>query len=198
MMNQGQEKTEGLQDTQRKNPEKGETQRIILFTDIGDTIIDEGTEIRNGEDVVQRADCMPGARETILSLHEKGYRIAMVADGLDASFRNMMRQHGLTSVFDAWIVSEKIGEEKPAAGMFRAAMNAMGLSDPDRKRILMIGNNVKRDIRGGNRFGIRTVLLDWSSRRSFEPELPEDVPTYRIHRPEELIPLLKRLEEEGI
>ena len=45
---------------------------------------------------------------------------------------------------------------------------------------------------------IRTVLLDWSSRRSFEPELPEDVPTYRIHRPEELIPLLKRLEEEGI
>ena len=197
MMNQGQEKTEGLQDTQRKNPEKGETQRIILFTDIGDTIIDEGTEIRNGEDVVQRADCIPGARETILSLHEKGYRIAMVADGLDASFRNMMRQHGLTSVFDAWIVSEKIGEEKPAAGMFRAAMNAMGLSDPDRQRILMIGNNVKRGIRGGNRFGIRTVLLDWSSRRSFEPELPEDVPTYRIHRPEELIPLLERLEEEG-
>ena len=120
----------------------------------------------------------------------------MVADGLDASFRNMMRQHGLTSVFDAWIVSEKIGEEKPAAGMFRAAMNAMGLSDPDRKRILMIGNNVKRDIRGGNRFGIRTVLLDWSSRRSFEPELPEDVPTYRIHRPEELIPLLAKLEVE--
>lgn len=47
--------------------------KTILFTDVGDTIIDEGTEVRNGEDVVQRADCIPGARETYLSLHEDGY-----------------------------------------------------------------------------------------------------------------------------
>ena len=80
--------------------------------------------------------------------------------------------------------------------MFRAAMEAMGLNEADKGRILMVGNNVKRDIRGGNRFGIRTVLLDWSSRRSFEPELPEDVPTYRIHRPEELAALTDRLEAE--
>ena len=171
--------------------------KIILFTDIGDTIIDEGTEKRNGEDVVLQADCIPGARETYLRLYAAGYRIAMVADGLDESFRNMMRQHGLTDIFEAWIVSEKVGEEKPGAGMFRAAMEAMGLEDTDRDRILMIGNNVKRDIRGGNRFGIRTVLLDWSARRSFEPEFPEDVPTYRIHRPEELIGLVEELEEEG-
>ncbi len=170
--------------------------RIILFTDIGDTIIDEGTEIRNAEDIVQQAECIPGARETYLRLHEEGYRIAMVADGLDESFRNTMRQHGLTQVFDAWIISENVGEDKPSAAMFQAAMEAMGLNEADRGRILMIGNNVKRDMRGGNRFGIRTVLLDWSDRRSFEPELPEDVPTYRIHRPEELAGLVERLEAE--
>ena len=173
-----------------------EKRTVILFTDIGDTIIDESTEIRNGEDVVTQAECIPGARETYLRLHQEGYRIAMVADGLDESFRNTMRQHGLAHIFDAWIISENVGEEKPAAAMFRAAMEAMGLNDADRGRILMIGNNVKRDIRGGNRFGIRTILLDWSARRSFEPELPEDVPTYRIHRPEELIVLTERLETE--
>ena len=173
-----------------------EKRKIILFTDIGDTIIDEGTEIRDGKGVVQQAECIPGARETYLRLHQEGYRIAMVADGLDESFRNTMRQHGLAHIFDAWIVSEKVGEDKPAAAMFRAAMEAMGLNDADRGRVLMIGNNVKRDIRGGNRFGIRTVLLDWSARRSFEPELPEDVPTYRIHRPEELPGLVDRLETE--
>ena len=170
--------------------------RIILFTDIGDTIIDESTEMRNPDDVVQQADCIPGARETYLRLHEDGYRIAMVADGLDESFRNTMRQHGLTPVFDAWIISENVGEDKPSAAMFRAAMEAMGLGEADKRRILMIGNNVRRDIRGGNRFGIRTVLLDWSDRRSFEPELPEDVPTYRIHLPEELTGLVDRLEKE--
>ena len=170
--------------------------RLVIFTDIGDTIIDEGTEFRDGGDVVLRADCIPGARETYLRLHEEGYRIAMVADGLDASFRNMMRQHGLESVFEVWIISENVGEDKPSAAMFRAAMEAMGLKDADRDRIVMIGNNVKRDIRGGSRFGIRTVLLDWSARRSFEPELPEDVPTYRIHLPEELTALADRLEKE--
>ena len=170
--------------------------KIVLFTDIGDTIIDENTEVKEGDDLVLRAECIPGARETYLKLHEDGYRIAMVADGLAASFRNTMRRHGLTHIFDAWIISEEVGEAKPSAAMFRAAMDAMGLSETDKYRVVMIGNNVTRDIRGGNRFGIRTILIDWSSRHSFDPELPEDVPTYRIHRPEELPALLDRLEKE--
>ena len=171
--------------------------KLIILTDVGDTIINEETEIRKVPfGVVYQADCIPGAKETMLALYQQGYTIAMVADGLDRSFRNMMRQHGLTPVFEAWIISENVGEDKPSAAMFRAAMEAMGLNEADKGRILLVGNNVKRDIRGGNRFGIRTVLLDWSSRRSFEPELPEDVPTYRIHRPEELAALTDRLEAE--
>ena len=130
-----------------------EKKRLIIMTDIGDTIIDESTEIRNDQDVVIHADCIPGARETYLRLHAAGYPIAMVADGLDTSFKNMMRQHGLTGICDAWIVSELVGADKPDPAMFRAAMDALGLTDADKSRILMIGNNVKRDIRGGNRFG---------------------------------------------
>ena len=173
-----------------------EKKKLVLFTDIGDTIIDENTEVKEGDDLVLRAECIPGARETYLALHEAGYRIAMVADGPVASFRNTMSQHGLTHIFDAWIISQEVGEAKPSAAMFRAAMDAMGLTEADKGWVVMIGNNVKRDIRGGNRFGIRTILIDWSSRRSFDPELPEDVPTYRIHRPEELTALLDRLEKE--
>ncbi len=170
--------------------------KLILFTDIGDTIIDEGTEVRDGNDVVIRAECIPGARETTLRLHEAGYTIAMVADGRSASFHHMMDQHGLSPVFDAWIISEEIGEEKPSPRMFGAAMQALGLTEQDKGRILMIGNNVIRDMRGASRFGIRSVLLDWSDRRSFEPQLPEDVPTYRIHTPEELFDLAEKLEGE--
>ena len=170
--------------------------KMILFTDIGDTIIDESTEIRNSEDVVQRAECIPGARETCLRLHEKGYRIAMVADGRDASFRNTMRQHGLTSVFEAWIISENVGAEKPDAAMFRSAMEAMGLQEEDKARILMVGNNVKRDIRGANQFGVTSVLMDWSKRRPFDEEIPEDRRDYCIHTPGELVPLAEKLEKE--
>ena len=170
--------------------------KLIIFTDIGDTIIDEGTEVRDGNDIVLRAECIPGARETTLRLAEAGYTIVMVADGCSASFHNMMDQHGLSPVFGAWIISEEVGEDKPSPRMFEAAMKAMGLGEEDKGRIIMVGNNVIRDMRGANRFGIRSVLMDWSDRRSFEPQLPEDVPTYRIHTPAELFDLAEKLEGE--
>ncbi|MBQ9324262.1 MAG: HAD hydrolase-like protein [Clostridia bacterium] len=169
--------------------------KLIIFTDIGDTIIDEGTEQRQGE-VVIRAECIPGARETTLKLHDAGYTIAMVADGLTASFHNMMNLHGLSHVFSAWVISEEVGEDKPGAKMFETAMQRLSLTDADKDRIIMVGNNVIRDMRGANRFGIRSVLMDWSDRRSFEPQLPEDVPTYRIHTPSELFALAEKLNAE--
>ena len=170
--------------------------KLIILTDIGDTIIDEGTEVRGEGEIVQHADCIPGARETYLRLHAAGYRIAMVADGLTASFRNLMAQHGLTDVFSAWIVSEEIGEDKPSRKMFEAAFQALGLRDEDKPRVIMVGNNVIRDMRGASRYGLRSVLLDWSRRRPFDAQLPEDVPTWRIHQPEELFDLCERLNAE--
>ena len=173
-----------------------QTKRLIIWTDIGDTIIDEGTEQADSSGVVQRADCIPGAKETYLSLYHAGFTIAMVADGLVRSFRNTMNQHGLSDVFSAWIISEEVGEDKPGMRMFEAALHALGLSEADKSRIIMVGNNVKRDIRGANRFGIRSVLIDWSDRRPFDEEFPEDHADYRIHTPEELLPLVERLESE--
>lgn len=170
--------------------------RLIIFTDIGDTVIDEGTEERNAAGIVVRASCIPGARETYLKLYEAGYTIVMVADGLVRSFHNTMEQHGLDHIFSAWIISEEVGEDKPSPRMFEAAMNALGLSEADKGRVIMVGNNVARDVRGANRFGVRSVLIDWSKRRPFTEEGPMDHAAYRIHTPEELFALAERLENE--
>ena len=169
---------------------------LVIMTDIGDTIIDESTEVRNEQDIVVHAACIPGARETYLALYEAGFTILMVADGRTPSFRNTMREQGMGHIFSAWIISDAIGEEKPSPRMFSAAMEAAGLTEKDKDRVIMIGNNVRRDIRGANLFGIRSVLLDWSRRRSFDEELPSDRAQYRIHTPAELLPLAERLEME--
>ena len=181
-----------MEGTAMENTQK----RLIIFTDIGDTVIDEGTEIRNDEDIVIHAECIPGAKETYLRLYEAGYTIVMVADGLTKSFHNTMELHGLDHIFSAWIISDVIGEDKPSPKMFSAAMEAMGLTEKDKSRILMIGNNVTRDIRGANRFGLTSVLIDWSKRRPFTEELPEDHADWRIHTPEELFPLAEMLEAQ--
>lgn len=168
--------------------------KLIIFTDIGDTIIDEGTEVRKvAEGVVYSADCIPGAKEAMLSLYESGYTIAMVADGLVESFHNTMEQNGLDHIFSAWIISEEVGDHKPAAIMFEKAMEQLGLTDADKDRIVMIGNNIERDMVGANRFGIRSIQQAWSPRYPMEARCEEEQATYRVSSPAELPALIEKL-----
>ena len=169
--------------------------KLIIFTDIGDTIIDEGSEVREVPyGVVLHADCIPGAKETMLELYAQGFPIAIVADGLTKSFHNTMTQNGLEHIFAAKSISEENGVEKPARAMFQKAMERLGLTEHDKERIVMVGNNLKRDVLGAKRFGIRSVLLSWSPRYDMVPSCEEETPDYVISRPEELLELANRLD----
>ena len=172
-------------------------QKLVIFTDIGDTIIDEGTEVREvPEGVVYHAKCIPGAKETMLSLYESGHTIAMVADGLIESFHNTMEENGLSHIFATEVISEEFGVEKPAKIMFETAMKRMGLTDADKKRVIMVGNNVERDVAGANRFGICSVQLVWSDRHPTVATCEDEVADYQIHAPAELLELVEKLERE--
>ena len=168
--------------------------KLIIFTDVGDTIIDEGTEVRRVPfGIVYHACCIPGARETMLELYRRGYTIAMVADGLVQSFHNTMTENGLDHIFSTKVISETLQVEKPSARMFQTAMDSLHLTEGDKDRVIMVGNNIKRDVAGANRFGICSILLDWSPRYRYIPDAPDEVPVYRIHKPEELLDLAEEL-----
>lgn len=171
--------------------------RLILFTDCGDTIIDEETQIRNEKtQIVERADFIPGADVVLKSLYEEDYRIAMVADGEVESFRNIFEQNGLGYCFEKRIISEEVGIQKPDRLMFQTAMERMGLTDQDKTNVVMIGNNLKKDIAGANRFGITSVWLDWSPRYFHTVEEPDWCPDYTVKTPEELKELIDQLERK--
>jgi putative hydrolase of the HAD superfamily len=169
--------------------------RLIIFIDSGDTIVDESTEImKNG--IVQTAKAIEGAVETLVSLADKGFRICLVADGNLRSFTNVFRILGIEDIFEAKIVSESVGVQKPHKRMFRTAMKAMNLTDDDRNRIVMIGNNLKRDIAGANRMGITSILLSYSPRYVMQPETEEEIPDYVVALPREIPPLLEVLDQQ--
>ena len=73
-------------------------------------------------------------------------------------------------------------------------MERLGLTEHDKERIVMVGNNLKRDVLGAKRFGIRSVLLSWSPRYDMVPSCEEETPDYVISRPEELLELANRLD----
>ena len=169
---------------------------LIIFTDSGDTIIDEGTQVYDDRGIVLEAECIPGAGEVLRQLHDEGFTIALVAGGEWESFRNVYRKNGLGGCFDTWVVSEVVGQQKPAPIMFETAFEKLQLTDADRSRVVMIGNNLKKDIAGANRQGLTSVWLDWSPRYFHRVEEPDWQPDYTVKTPAELIPLLHSLEEK--
>lgn len=169
---------------------------LVIFTDSGDTIIDESTQIFDESGIVTRAQLIPGAGEILKALYDEGYRIALVADGEWESFQNVYRKNGLGGCFEQWIVSEVVGEQKPAASMFETAMRKMCLTDADKSRIVMVGNNLKKDVAGANRFGLISVWMDWSPRYFHTVEEPDWQPDYTVKSPLELKELIHKLEAE--
>ena len=172
------------------------SKKLIIFTDSGDTIIDESTQIRDDRGIVLEADFIPGAGEVLKQLHDEGFIIALVADGEWESFRNVYRKNGLDYCFDAWVVSEVVGKQKPEPIMFETAYEKLGLTENDKKRIVMIGNNLKKDIAGANRQGLISVWLDWSPRYFHTVEESDWQPDYTVRTPAELLELLHELEEK--
>ncbi len=172
------------------------SKELIVFTDSGDTIVDEATQVRDARGIVQEAGFIPGADGVLRQLHEEGFTVALVADGEWESFRNVYERSGLDDCFDAWVVSEVVGEQKPAPSMFDTAMRALGLTDADRHRVVMVGNNLKKDVAGANRQGFISVWLDWSPRYFHAVEESDWQPDYTVHTPAELYELLHRLDAE--
>lgn len=173
-----------------------EKKKLILFLDSGDTLIDESTEVRDENDIVIKAQMIPGAQKAIQMLAEQGYTLVLVADGEVKSFQNSLRQNGMYDYFTALIISEMIRNRKPSPCMFKAAMGAVDLSDEDRKRIIMVGNNLARDVKGANAMGITSVFIDWSPRYPKTPANDSEKPDYTIHTPLELVDLAAKLEEK--
>ncbi|MCC3375211.1 HAD family hydrolase [Cohnella sp. REN36] len=167
--------------------------KLILFLDSGDTIIDESSEIRDGDGIVIRANVIPEADEMVRTLHEQGYTLVLVADGLAQSFQNMYAELDLRGCFAAMIDSESVQAEKPSPLMFLAAAEAIGLDRADFSRVAMVGNNLARDVKGANALGITSVFLNWTPRYPHEPADDNERPSYTIGEPLELLALAERL-----
>ncbi|MFQ9933153.1 MAG: HAD family hydrolase [Lachnospiraceae bacterium] len=162
-----------------------------VFIDCGDTLVDESTQIFDDEGNVIDVKFFDGAKELLCRLKSKGYIVVLVADGRVKSFENIFNKIGFLNEFDGFVVSEKVGALKPDSKMFEAAFNLLPEDIRNKENIVMVGNNLKRDIKGANNFGITSVWLNLSPRYFHEFEEGDWQPDYEIHSPLELMDLLE-------
>jgi len=166
---------------------------LAICFDCGDTLADEATEIKDARGATLRAELIPGAAEVVRELKRQGYPLALVADGPTATFTNILTQHGLYDCFDAFAISEEVGVDKPHPRMFIHALEQLGIRREDYGRVVMVGNNLARDIKGANALGLISVWLDWAPRRSKTPAGASEVPQHTIKTPAALLPLIQHL-----
>ncbi len=162
--------------------------------DCGDTLVDEATEVKDDRGVSLGAELIPGAVELVHELKRLGYRLALVADGPVGTFVNNLSPYGLYDRFDAYAISEQVGVSKPHPSIFHHALGQLGIIPADYGSVVMLGNNLERDIKGANALGIISVWLNWSPRRSKVPRDDSEVPRYTIRFPLELLDVLAMLE----
>ena len=144
---------------------------LAICLDCGDTLIDEGTELKTEDGISLQADLIPGADELMHTLRKRGYPLALVADGPVATFENNLRPYRLYSLFDATSISQSVGVSKPHPDIFHHAMQQLGISEEEYGRVVMVGNHLGRDVKGANNLGMISIWLDWSPRRHKTPAI---------------------------
>jgi len=111
------------------------------------------------------------------------YRLALVTNGLQDVQRPRLLNSSLRDCFEHIFISEEIGAAKPTRTYFDAVFAALG--QPAREKVLIIGDSLSSDMRGGLDYGIDTC---WYNPKGKSIDLPV---TYQIRHLNQLAELLK-------
>ncbi len=90
--------------------------------------------------------------------------------------RRQLATNGITELVDAVVFSSEVGRRKPAADVYRAALEALGTAAD---RSLFVGDRVREDYEGPRALGMRAVI----------------VTAHAAEAPPDGVPAIKRLAE---
>jgi pyrophosphatase PpaX len=97
----------------------------------------------------------PHARETLLALRERGFKIAVVTNSRRATVQPVLSRWQLDHLFDAVLTIEDVSHGKPDPEMIHRALNMLNISP---SHACIIGDS-KSDVIAGKRAGIKTIAF---------------------------------------
>ena len=129
----------------------------------------------------ERMHFFPGARETLLELRARGHRLALLTNGGALPQREKIERFALAPLFEAILVEGELGFGKPDPRVFERALRVL---DAAPHEALMTGNDLRSDVFGARRAGIRAVWVDHAS---------EGVPESAPARPDRVVRAITEL-----
>ena len=113
----------------------------------------------------------------------RDFRMAIVTNGLASVQYPRIYNSQLAELFSYIFVSEEVGYQKPDPSFFEFVLKTMKIENRD--TVLIIGDSLSADIRGGVQAGIDTC---WYNPNHLDNTIA--APTYEIDRYEDLLPIV--------
>ncbi|MCM1214405.1 MAG: YjjG family noncanonical pyrimidine nucleotidase [Lachnospiraceae bacterium] len=95
----------------------------------------------------------------------------VITNGMPAVAHNKFRISGLEEIMDGIFISGEIGVPKPQSGFFRYCLEQ--IPEKDRSKILIVGDSLTSDIKGGMQMGIPTCWYHHGDRTNDTPWIPD-------------------------
>ena len=134
--------------------------------------------------IVEFTTLLPGAIDFLKTVGP-GRTVTIITNGLrEAQRPRLAMENGIAGLFDHEVISDEIGVAKPDPGFFNVARQRCGA---ERKAdILIVGDSLNSDIRGGLQYGVDTLWFNWENKPNDSPWQP----TYERTDFEQIIDLL--------
>lgn len=143
---------------------------------------------RYEELLATHADVLPGALTALQELSEVA-TLAIVSNGATAVQESRIKASGIDRYMDGIYISEKVGAAKPSAKLYEYVLRDLGITN--RSRVLMVGDDLLADIKGGQNAGLDTCWINFHNEKN-ETEIH---PTHEATSYEELYKIVMEPEE---
>ena len=150
-------------------------------------MIAEESVIHDSSGQATTASVVKGVSKVLEAIRKHGYKVAIIANGDSIGARNIIIATGLRDYFDAIIISEEAGIEKPCQEIFKIALAKLGIKA---ENAVMVGNRIDADIIGANRIGMKSIWFKRNNRYEDKIDSQEEKPDFIIKEPAELPQLL--------
>jgi len=137
-------------------------------------------------DELSKCDFLLEGAEELIEKIKDDYKLMVITNGLWDIQKKRIGQSNLYNHFDGLIVSEKVGYAKPDSRIFDQAFKEA--SYPEKEQVLIIGDSLTSDIKGGLLYGIDTCWYNPEGKAADK----EITPDYDVRSFEELEKLLSK------
>lgn len=133
---------------------------ILTFREFGHNATSFAEKIRDEyiSEGPKKTKLFSNTIQSLEYLKNQGYKLYLLTNGFEEVQKTKIKASNLDVFFEKMITSEKVGYQKPAPEIFEYALK---ISNSEKEKCLMIGDDLECDILGAQTFGIDTAFTNY-------------------------------------